>query len=277
MKEGQTLKQRVISGAVLIALVILCMMLSPYTRILLFTAAAVLSVRELKNVLRLKDIKCVDWAVYFFIAGEAALTTVSVMAPVSFAYYLAVLFLAMFCATMAGILDEKVHGPGALCTDGILLYPMFLYAAITYIGVSQGWIATFVIACLATWICDSFALFGGKAFGRHKVAPYVSPHKTVEGCICGALSSLPAGVLSYYLLGVLGVNNVPMWLCIAASLVASSFGQVGDLAASLLKRMAGIKDYSNLIPGHGGIMDRADSLLFSIPVAWFCLYVAGAL
>lgn len=95
----------------------------------------------------------------------------------------------MFFATMAGILDEKVHGPGALCTEGILLYPMFLYAAITYIGVSDGWIATFVIACLGTWICDSFALFGGKAFGKHKVAPYVSPHKTVEGCICGALSS----------------------------------------------------------------------------------------
>ena len=114
---------------------------------------------------------------------------------------------------------------------------MFLYAAITYIGVSEGWIATFVIACLATWVCDSFALFGGKAFGRHKVAPYVSPHKTVEGCICGALSSLPTGVISYYLLGALGVHNVPLWLCVAASLAASSFGQVGDLAASLLKRM----------------------------------------
>jgi phosphatidate cytidylyltransferase len=68
-----------------------------------------------------------------------------------------------------------------------------------------------------------------------------------------------------------------MWLCIVTALVASSFGQVGDLAASLLKRMVGIKDYSNLIPGHGGMMDRADSLLFSIPVAWFCLYMANAL
>lgn len=271
------MKQRVISGAVLIALVIVCMILSPYTRILLFTAAAVLSVPELKNVFRLKDIKCADWAVYFFIAGEAGLTVLGLSVPVSFVYYLALLFLSMFFAVMAGILDEKVHGSGALATDGILLYPMFLYAAITYIGVSEGWIATFVIACLATWVCDSFALFGGKAFGRHKVAPYVSPHKTVEGCICGALSSLPTGVISYYLLGALGVHNVPLWLCVAASLAASSFGQVGDLAASLLKRMAGIKDYSNLIPGHGGMMDRADSLLFSIPVAWFCLYLAGAL
>lgn len=271
------MKQRVISGAILIALVIVCMILSPYSRILLFTAAAVLSVRELKNVFRLKDIKCVDWAVYLFIAGTAALTTLGLTKPVSFVYYLALLFMAMFCSTMAGIIDEKVHGPGALVTDGILLYPMFLYAAVTYISVSSGWIATFVIACLATWICDSFALFGGKAFGKHKVAPYVSPHKTVEGCICGALSSLPAGVVSYYLLGLLGITNVPLWLCVAASLVASSFGQVGDLAASLLKRMVGIKDYSNLIPGHGGMMDRADSLLFSIPVAWFCLYIAGVL
>lgn len=274
------MKQRVISATVLIALVIACMAISPYTRILLFTAAAVLSVRELKNVFRLRDTEYVDWVVYAFIGGEAALTTAGLTAEVGFVWYLALMFAAMFCAMTVGIVKEKVHGPGAVATLATLLYPMFPYAAITYIGVSKGWAAVFIIACLSTWICDSAALFGGKAFGRHKVAPYVSPHKTVEGCVSGAVSAVPTGVICYFIikaLGSSGVELVPMWLCIVTALVASSFGQVGDLAASLLKRMVGIKDYSNLIPGHGGMMDRADSLLFSIPVAWFCLYMANAL
>jgi phosphatidate cytidylyltransferase len=279
-KEGFLLKQRVISAAVLISLVIACMIISPYTRILMFTAAAVLSVRELKNVFRLRDVKYVDWVVYAFIGGEAALTTAGLSAGVSFVYYLAVVFAAMFCVMLAGIVKADVHGPGAVATMSTLLYPMFPYAAITYIGVSRGWESVFILACLSTWICDSAALFGGKAFGKHKVAPYVSPHKTVEGCISGAVSAIPTGIICFYIIKALdtyGVVLVPMWLCIATALVASTFGQVGDLAASLLKRMVGIKDYSNLIPGHGGMMDRSDSLLFSIPVAWFCLYVFNVL
>jgi phosphatidate cytidylyltransferase len=274
-KEGHNLKERVISAAVLISLVILCMF-TPYTRVLLFTAAAVLSVRELKNVFGLMKIKCVDWVVYAYIGGNAALCLLGLWFRISLEYYLAWMFLAMFAGMFAGIVDEDVHGPGAMATMGILLYPMYPYAAITLIGVSRGWVAVFVIACLSTWICDSAALFGGKAFGTHKLAPYVSPHKTVEGAVWGAVSAFPTGVLCFYLLRFLH-SPVDMLTCIVVSLIACSFGQVGDLAASLLKRMVGLKDYSNLIPGHGGMMDRADSLLFSIPVAWFCLHLAHAI
>lgn len=68
---------------------------------------------------------------------------------------------------------------------------------------------------------------------------------------------------------------VPFWLCVVTALLASTMGQIGDLAESLVKRMIGVKDFSNLIPGHGGMFDRADSLLFSIPTAYLCLTVAG--
>ena len=110
-------------------------------------------------------------------------------------------------------------------------------------------------------------------FGKHKVAPSVSPNKTVEGCICGALFSMAAGALVYYLLNP--AYPMPLWLCVVTALAASTLGQIGDLAESLMKRMIGIKDFSNLIPGHGGMFDRADSLLFSIPSTYFLLHLAG--
>ena len=270
------MKQRVISAAVMIVLAVGCMLISPFTRILLFTAAAVLSIMELKNVFHLMDIKCVDWALYMYIGGHAVLCAVSLYFAISPVTYIAWAFFAVFCGMLSGIVSEAVRGKGAMATMGILVYPLFSYAAITLISINDGWIAVFILACLATWICDSFALFGGKAFGKHKVAPYVSPHKTVEGCICGALSSLLAGVISFFIIRALEAP-VDMWICLVVSLIASTFGQVGDLAASLLKRMVGLKDYSNLIPGHGGMMDRADSLLFSIPAAWYCLYILQAI
>ena len=76
------------------------------------------------------------------------------------------------------------------------------------------------------------------------------------------------GILAWALLRERGAE---LWVCITVAVISSTLGQFGDLAASLFKREAGIKDYSNLIPGHGGMMDRADSLLFSIPTAWFCI------
>ena len=140
------------------------------------------------------------------------------------------------------------------------------------ISVSQIWLVTLAFGCLSSWVCDTFALLGGIRFGRHKVAPLVSPHKTWEGCICGALSSLAAGLL-LWLLPVF--PEVSLLTALATCFIASTLGQIGDLSESLIKRMIGVKDFSNLIPGHGGMFDRADSLLFSIPAAYICLHIAG--
>ena len=87
--------------------------------------------------------------------------------------------------------------------------------------------------------------------------------------MCGAVASAVFGVLAWLLLK--GTTDAVLWICVVVALLASTMGQFGDLAASLVKREAGIKDYSNLIPGHGGMMDRADSLLFSVPTAWLCI------
>ncbi|MCF7809617.1 phosphatidate cytidylyltransferase [bacterium] len=119
----------------------------------------------------------------------------------------------------------------------------------------------------AIWICDTAAYFGGKALGKHKLAPTISPNKTVEGFLFGFAGSVIFS-LAWWKVGLIELD-VSIILAIAAGL----FGQVGDLAESALKREAKVKDSSALLPGHGGILDRFDSLLFTAPVVAMYLVV----
>jgi len=116
---------------------------------------------------------------------------------------------------------------------------------------------------LIVWGCDSFAYYTGKAFGRRKLAPRVSPNKTWEGTIGGLVGATLIGAAggTWWLLPELG----PVGGAIAGAL-ASSAGQLGDLVESLWKRGAGVKDSGTFLPGHGGFYDRVDSLLFAGPV-----------
>ncbi len=129
-------------------------------------------------------------------------------------------------------------------------------------GTTPGeWIVLFVTVC--TFLSDTGALFLGRAFGRHKMAPGISPSKTWEGSFGGLLCSVfGGGLFGWWLHLPLGHTLVLAFLCAAA-------GQVGDLCESALKRDLGIKDFGSVMPGHGGILDRMDSMLFSAPLAYY--------
>jgi phosphatidate cytidylyltransferase len=137
-----------------------------------------------------------------------------------------------------------------------------------HLGIEPGaaWIY-FVLAI--TWIQDTAAYFAGKNLGRHKMAPILSPKKTWEGAAGGLLGSILAGIICVPLLGL------PITLAQAAllGLVGGIVGPLGDLAESMIKRQVGLKDAGNLIPGHGGILDRADSLLFTGPVLYYLIWL----
>jgi len=127
--------------------------------------------------------------------------------------------------------------------------------------------------CFA-WGGDTAAYFAGRAFGKHKLAPVVSPHKTVEGAVGGVLGSILAGILltcvyaalssGYHVISVqMRTTHYEVLLLMGA--IASVLGILGDLFASAVKRQAGIKDYGTIFPGHGGILDRFDSVMFIAP------------
>ncbi|GAB4179115.1 MAG: phosphatidate cytidylyltransferase [Calditrichia bacterium] len=119
------------------------------------------------------------------------------------------------------------------------------------------------------WICDTFAYFGGSALGKHKLAPEISPNKSVEGFVFGLAGAVVASFV-LYLIGWLPF----FWIyAVALGIILGIFGQIGDLVESRIKRITGVKDTASLLPGHGGIMDRFDSIIFTAPMVAGYLYL----
>lgn len=130
---------------------------------------------------------------------------------------------------------------------------------------SGAWLVFFPL--VVTWVCDTAAMFGGRALGGPKLSPLVSPGKTRSGSVAGILGGLLVAPLFALLIFPRVGVEISMGQLLLIAAVLSVVGQVGDLAESLFKREAGVKDSSNLIPGHGGVLDRFDSLYFVIPTA----------
>ena len=121
------------------------------------------------------------------------------------------------------------------------------------------------------WVGDTSAMWVGSAIGKHKLAPAVSPNKTVEGFLGGILGSLAIGALMVFW----KFSDIPWYHVLIIALGCSVFGQLGDLTESMWKRSIGIKDSSAIIPGHGGVLDRFDSLLFAAPFMLFYMLIFG--
>ena len=114
---------------------------------------------------------------------------------------------------------------------------------------------------ITIWFTDSFAYFGGMKFGKNKLAPTISPNKSIEGAIIGSLSSIVVAVVTFYATSIFS----SLAGAIVITLIVSIIGQFGDLIESAYKRECDVKDSSNLLPGHGGIFDRFDSVILAAP------------
>ncbi len=138
----------------------------------------------------------------------------------------------------------------------------------TALGGSQPAGAAYLwLAFIGTWASDTFAFFVGSKFGKHKLAPSVSPGKTWEGVAGGAVGSCIA------LMALSFLWRLPPLHCAVLGLIIGLVAPLGDLVESAMKRFAGVKDSGRLLPGHGGVLDRFDSILFTVPAVYYYIYI----
>lgn len=178
-----------------------------------------------------------------------------------------------------------------LATIFILIYPLAMFSIFFIVNHSTYGLLGIFLALLIPVMTDTMAYFTGITFKGRKLCPEISPKKTVSGAIGGLLGGIIGAMLVYVLFDVTGLfvnfNNVGMlalsdnllssaFIYLAIGLVGGVLSEVGDLGASWIKRKAGIKDFGKIFPGHGGMMDRIDSILFVLPMVYLVINIAAA-
>jgi phosphatidate cytidylyltransferase len=267
--RGNMLIHRVLSAAVLIPIVIITVYFGGVWFFGLATLAAVLATYEFLTIVRRKGYR----PPYILGVGLAVLLMVSGLyrglsiGPFGLALVsMITLVWELLQGNTPGSLESwalTVAGPlyiGGLCRHFVMLraLPQGIY-----------WIG---LAFLTTWLCDSAAYFVGNWKGKHPFFERISPRKTREGAIAGLITGTITGALVGLLL------RIPLYIGVPLGLLISLAATFGDLAESLIKRQVGVKDSSNLIPGHGGALDRIDSLMFAVVVVYyFALWAPVAL
>ena len=270
------MKQRIISGT--LCVVVLALVLCFYNTLVLEAAVCVLSGIAVFEMLSANSIKEHKPFLYTSVAAAAIM-------PYFVRLNLLGVLIALYLVVTV-ILTLRFHSStpfekiafSVLATISISL--SFNCLVFLRNGFKEAGLFYILVAFGSAWFADTGAYFTGMLLGKHKLCPNISPKKTVEGAVGGVvwnigLLCLLAFVYTKIYAGmgtVLSVN----YLNIGILAVATAFaGMAGDLIASVIKRQIGIKDYGNLIPGHGGAFDRVDSLLFSIPTAYICLFIFG--
>jgi phosphatidate cytidylyltransferase len=158
-----------------------------------------------------------------------------------------------------------------ISSSALLLIPFPLSFAVRLhgIGTPMDGPRLLLFALAITWAADTVAYFVGRSFGKHPLAPHISPKKTWEGSIGGLFGSLLMAYASHFWL------TIPLPHLLVMALLGNIAGQMGDLLESAYKRSAGVKDSGGLLPGHGGILDRIDALILCIPVIWYYLVLVN--
>lgn len=277
------MKTRVISGLIILGVLIavLIFMSSPVTPafIALISGMAVYELNKTAGVKKQIAVPSIAMAalipigIYLRVSGEfssSSFVGCYVFLRVSFLILYIILMLCLMVKWHSEVKFEQL----SVSVFSSLAVPYALSSWIRFAFERTPSMAYYLIllSISCSWLSDVFAYFSGRFFGKHKMAPIVSPKKTWEGAIGGVLLTAGVNVAFHFIYGTYFANGEfapwSWYMLIPISIVLSIVSIMGDLSASVIKRQFGIKDYSNLIPGHGGIMDRFDSVLFVFPMMY---------
>ncbi len=289
--------QRIATAVVLIPLVLLLVLKAPlYVLAIVAGAVALLAIAEFLKLVTHYAVQPLGPATYAFVALFFVFVIVSSTNRTPLVETTAILYGLALAASLAPFVFLTVAMRRSNLTSGYpaaaasafafvyIAIPMALLVAIRQQPAGAIWT---IYTLLAVWAGDVFAYFVGKSLGRHRMSPEISPKKTWEGAAASVLASVIVGTLwiqhapgiSSALLrvgwidrrdGMFGLEQPQLWPIILLSAVVNIAAQLGDLVESLIKRGAGVKDSGTILPGHGGMLDRIDAMLFAVPVVWAC-------
>lgn len=258
------LNPRIKTGALILLSVCLILALSHIPPVLDCTAVF-LSLAAVTEMCRALSISRRPW----IFASAAELLVLLLLPRRAFLLLTAAVFtlvLVLFLLAMTRF--EQIRDiPRWFRTVLLLAIPLF-FVGMRYIRLLAGGLVLLTLALFVCMLTDSLAYLFGRRFGRHKLAPRVSPSKTIEGSLGGTVGTMVLILLAAWFLQQLNHVAVAYVPLIAYLLSASVISQLGDLSMSVVKRVVKIKDYGTLLPGHGGILDRFDSLLFVLPYTY---------
>ena len=290
------LLKRIATAVVLIPIVLLLVLRGPIPVLAMITAlVALLGVQEfLKlterySVYPFTKVTLSYTAVYFLLLALSPAHEAGLLSATTFSYTTAfAVVLAPFVLLAAGMSrhDLSTALPAAATSFCGFVYAALPLALLVQLRQQPSGAILVVYLMLVVWAGDIFAYFAGRAVGRHKMAPRISPGKTWEGAVASVFASLLIGtwflrhatdvstfLLRYDLIkvrdGMFGLQQPALVPTLILTLVLNVAAQLGDLVESLIKRGASVKDSGSLLPGHGGILDRIDALLFAAPVLWY--------
>ena len=241
----------------------------------------VMSLSEMYRAFRKIGYDPVRWSGYTYcvlaVLAQAYYATLTnpIFASISPAMF--ALIIGLLLAMTVIVFKGKVAFDSLMSTVFPMLYPgLFFSLIITLQDLNTRTASTLalVLAFFIASVNDTFALFIGLRFGKHRLSPEISPKKSVEGSVAGLISSVIFAMLAPWVTGLLAANHPriaadlavaplpPLWAFGVLGLIAGGLSQIGDLVASLVKRHCGIKDFGTIFPGHGGMLDRMDGILF---------------
>lgn len=268
------LLQRTLSGAVFVAILTSSIWFSPYSFLILFCIITAMALHEYHTItnnhaeINISPLIGVIGGVLLFVCSFLHVSQLTAF-PVSViyaVYVMGVLIAQLFKKEQNPVFNWAYFISG----QAMIALPFSLLNHILYV---PDWQPIILLSLFVTiWMNDSWAYVFGRLFGKHKLFERVSPKKTWEGFIGGAVMSLLTGVLCWYVMPFIAPNlELSLWQWLLFAEVIVVFGTLGDLMESLLKRTLQIKDSGNVIPGHGGILDRFDSMLLATPAIYILM------